>query len=65
MPEIPPKVTINEAVVLAKRYSDVDAHKFINGVLGSLLKCSPKAISGPATSEEVPSGAKEGLPSAS
>lgn len=43
MPEIPPKVTINEAVVLAKRYSDVDAHKFINGVLGSLLKCSPKA----------------------
>lgn len=31
--EIPDKVAINEAIELAKRYSDQDAHRFINGVL--------------------------------
>ena len=30
---IPQKVAINEAVELAKRYSDQDGHRFINGVL--------------------------------
>jgi transcription antitermination protein NusB len=31
--DIPQKVAINEAIELAKRYSDDDAHRFINGVL--------------------------------
>jgi N utilization substance protein B len=31
--EVPEKVAINEAVELAKRYSDVDGFRFINGVL--------------------------------
>ena len=31
--EIPIKVAINEAVELAKRYSDDEGHRFINGVL--------------------------------
>ena len=31
--EIPFKVAINEAVELAKRYSDEEGHRFINGVL--------------------------------
>ncbi len=31
--EIPQKVAINEAVELAKRYSDEKGHRFINGVL--------------------------------
>lgn len=31
--ETPYKVAINEAVELAKRYSDEDGHRFINGVL--------------------------------
>lgn len=31
--EIPYRVAINEAVELAKRYSDEDGHRFINGVL--------------------------------
>ena len=31
--DIPYKVAINEAVELAKRYSDEDGHRFINGVL--------------------------------
>ena len=31
--EIPPKVTINEAVNIAKRYSQDEAGKFVNGIL--------------------------------
>ncbi|MBD0302173.1 MAG: transcription antitermination factor NusB, partial [Tolypothrix sp. T3-bin4] len=31
--EVPDKVTIDEAVELAKRYSGEDGHRFINGVL--------------------------------
>jgi transcription antitermination protein NusB len=31
--EVPQKVAINEAVELAKRYSDEEGHRFINGVL--------------------------------
>jgi N utilization substance protein B len=30
---IPDRVAINEAVELAKRYSDDEGHRFINGVL--------------------------------
>ncbi len=33
MKNIPPKVTINEAVNLAKKYSQEDSGKFVNGVL--------------------------------
>jgi transcription antitermination factor NusB len=36
--EIPPKVTINEAIELAKRYSTAQAPGFINGVLDGLLR---------------------------
>ncbi len=32
--EVPDVVTINEAVELAKKYSDISSGKFINGVLG-------------------------------
>lgn len=35
--EIPQKVAVNEAVELAKRYSDDDAHRFINGVLRRVI----------------------------
>lgn len=31
--DIPPKVSINEAVELAKKYSGLEAAKFVNGVL--------------------------------
>jgi len=31
----PPKVVINEAVELAKRYGDSDAYRFINGILNA------------------------------
>lgn len=40
--DIPPKVTINEAVMLAKAFTGPESGRFINGLLGSLLKASPK-----------------------
>lgn len=36
VPEIPASVSINEAVELAKKYSQSAARAFINGILGSL-----------------------------
>lgn len=37
MDEIPPKVSINEAVELAKTYGNNDSKAFINGVLAKVL----------------------------
>ncbi|OGX09070.1 MAG: transcription antitermination factor NusB [Omnitrophica WOR_2 bacterium GWA2_47_8] len=36
--DIPPKVTINEAVELAKKYGDLDSSKFVNGILDKFHK---------------------------
>lgn len=36
--DIPTKVTINEAIELAKEFSTADSNKFINGVLDRLLE---------------------------
>lgn len=36
--EIPSKVTVNEAIELAKKYGDDNAPSFINGVLNNLMK---------------------------
>ncbi len=36
MPDIPPKVTINEAVNIAKKFSQEDSGKFVNGVLDKI-----------------------------
>ena len=36
--EIPPKVVINESVELAKAFGGDNSSKFINGVLGSMLR---------------------------
>lgn len=36
VPEIPASVSINEAVELAKKYSQSAARSFINGILGSI-----------------------------
>ncbi len=37
-PDIPPKVTINEAVELAKKYGDIESSKFVNGILDKIHK---------------------------
>ncbi|MCM8800446.1 MAG: transcription antitermination factor NusB [Candidatus Omnitrophica bacterium] len=34
--DIPPKVSINEAVELAKRYSGLEAGRFVNGILDKI-----------------------------
>lgn len=36
--DIPPKVSINEAVDLAKKYGDMDSGKFVNGILDKIHK---------------------------
>lgn len=36
--DIPPKVAINEAIELAKKYGDKDSGKFVNGVLDKISK---------------------------
>ena len=36
--DIPPKVTINEAVELAKRFDDDNGYTFINGILGAVVQ---------------------------
>lgn len=41
--EIPPKVTINEAIEMAKKYGDKDSGKFVNGILDKINKTEPVA----------------------
>lgn len=36
--DIPPKVSIDEAIELAKEFSDEDARRFVNGVLDAIYK---------------------------
>ena len=36
--DIPPKVAINEAIEMAKKYGDKNSGKFVNGVLDKINK---------------------------
>ncbi|MEF3301928.1 transcription antitermination factor NusB [Paenibacillus sp. GYB003] len=36
--EAPPKVVVNEAIELAKRFGSDESGKFVNGVLGKMIK---------------------------
>lgn len=48
--KVPPKVVINEAVELAKGFGGDNSSKFINGVLGTLLRqIDPTATARPET----------------
>jgi len=40
--DIPPKVSINEAIELAKRFGDIDSPRFVNGVLDKIYKTESK-----------------------
>lgn len=62
--DIPPAVSIDEAIELAKKYSTAESGKFVNGVLGNLLMETPKAnwvaperaeVEAPAEKEPEPS----------
>ena len=39
---MPPKVAINEAVELAKKYGDTESGKFVNGILDKINKKEAK-----------------------
>lgn len=45
--DVPPKVVINEAVELAKAFGGENSSKFINGVLGTVLRQQTGAEDGP------------------
>jgi N utilization substance protein B len=38
LPDIPPSVTVDEAVELAKRYSTAESGRFVNGILGNVVR---------------------------
>jgi N utilization substance protein B len=42
-PDIPPKVSINESIEIAKDYSTAGSGKFINGILDAILAEEKKA----------------------
>lgn len=42
LPDVPAKVTVNEALELAKRFADDEAKKFVNGILDHVLKADPR-----------------------
>ena len=42
-PDIPPKVTINEYIEIAKEYSTAGSAKFINGILDAILTSEKKS----------------------
>lgn len=50
--EIPPKVSINEAIELAKRFGDIDSPRFVNGVLDKIYKMESKNVESGINSEE-------------
>ena len=39
IPDVPVAAAINEAVELTKKYEDADVVAFVNGVLGSFVRC--------------------------
>lgn len=49
--EIPPKVTINEAIEIAKKYGAEDSGAFVNGILDRILQDGSKAESNGLKSE--------------
>jgi transcription antitermination factor NusB len=38
LPEIPPSVSVDEAVEMVKKYSTGESGKFVNGILGNLVR---------------------------
>ena len=55
--KVPPKVVINEAVELAKAFGGDNSSKFINGVLGTILRNQEAELS--KSSKKKPTKSKE------
>ena len=50
--DVPPKVVINEAVELAKAFGGENSSKFINGVLGTVMRQRNPELASPADAEK-------------
>ena len=67
-PDVPPKVAINEAIELGKRYSTQNSGAFINGILDKIMNRQPQpsplaaAATGNATDTPTVSALDEELP---
>ncbi len=55
MDDVPAKVTVNEAIELAKSFGDDDASKFVNGILDQVLAKDPRLEAKRAEAIEVKS----------
>ena len=44
MKDVPVEVTVNEAVELAKAYGEADSGRFVNGVLGNMIRKISRAV---------------------
>jgi N utilization substance protein B len=42
LPDVPAKVTVNEAIELARQFADDETKKFVNGVLDKVLRDDPR-----------------------
>ena len=54
LPYVPPIVTINEAIEIAKKYATAESGRFVNGVLATMLRRSPKVSYDPTTAPRDP-----------
>lgn len=42
LPDVPAKVTVSEAIELAKQFADDETRKFVNGILDKVLRDDPR-----------------------
>ncbi|MDB5170320.1 MAG: putative transcription termination factor [Candidatus Saccharibacteria bacterium] len=61
--DVPPKVVINEAVELAKAFGGDNSSKFVNGVLGTVLRSREAAVA-PIKTKPVSKSAAKAKPAA-
>lgn len=57
--DVPPKVVINEAVELAKAFGGDNSSRFVNGVLGTILRQREEEQKKPAAKAKKPTGKKK------
>jgi N utilization substance protein B len=55
--DIPPRVTLNEYIELARTFGDEETPKFVNGVLDRVLRDSPRGVAQDAPRERTHDGA--------
>jgi N utilization substance protein B len=54
IPEVPARVTLNEAIELAKSFGDEEASKFVNGILDHVLNSDQRLETKRAEAAEAP-----------